>query len=190
MAPSATCWLLANHAFNSGSIWQKRLSLRIVLFDNLPSVLEGILAGGADQVGHHRTCNVPQNAYCFAFYRSWQDLAGSTPSGMEVENGEKVTKNVGCTSAWALSQRHGRKSSNAAPQLLLTAVEAARVLSISPRTLWTLTKSGDNPVIQVGSRSIRYSVDDLKAWIGRKRQGGVGAPETDQVPQGQNGVRA
>jgi len=49
-------------------------------------------------------------------------------------------------------------------KLLLTATEAARVLSVSPRTLWSMTASGELPVVRV-RRSVRYSVDALREWI-------------------------
>jgi len=48
--------------------------------------------------------------------------------------------------------------------LLLTPREAAKALSISERTLFDLKKNGELPVILIG-RSVRYSVNDLKAWI-------------------------
>lgn len=51
------------------------------------------------------------------------------------------------------------------PTLLLTADQAAKALAISPRALWTLTKCGEVPSIRLG-RSVRYSVDQLREWIG------------------------
>ena len=51
---------------------------------------------------------------------------------------------------------------------LLTAREAADVLKISERTLWTLTKVKDIPAVKVG-HSVRYDQADLAKWIaGRK----------------------
>jgi len=49
-------------------------------------------------------------------------------------------------------------------KLLLTATEAARVLSVSPRTVWSMTASGELPVVRV-RRAVRYSVDALREWI-------------------------
>lgn len=40
-------------------------------------------------------------------------------------------------------------------RLLLTALEAAKTLSISQRTLWTLTQRGEVPCIKIG-RLNRY----------------------------------
>ena len=51
-----------------------------------------------------------------------------------------------------------------APLRLLRAAEAARVLAISPRKLWSLTASGDIPHVRIG-RVVRYSRLDLEAWI-------------------------
>jgi excisionase family DNA binding protein len=49
--------------------------------------------------------------------------------------------------------------------LLLTVRQAAKVLSISERTLWGLTKSGDIPAVRFGGRNVRYDPADLRAWI-------------------------
>lgn len=47
---------------------------------------------------------------------------------------------------------------------LLTVREAADLLRISDRTLWTLTSSGRLPSVRVG-RSVRYDIADLRKWI-------------------------
>ena len=52
-------------------------------------------------------------------------------------------------------------------RLLLRPKEAARALGVSERTLWGLT---DLTRIRIG-RSVRYSVDDLRAWIAGKKSG-------------------
>lgn len=51
------------------------------------------------------------------------------------------------------------------PRLLVTPREAARMLSVSERTLWGLTKRGEVPAVRVGVRSVRYSIAALQAWI-------------------------
>jgi excisionase family DNA binding protein len=56
-----------------------------------------------------------------------------------------------------------------APPLLVDAREAARLLAISPRTLWSLTKAGDVPVVRIG-RLVRYDVAGLGRWV-TERQG-------------------
>ncbi|NQV27745.1 MAG: helix-turn-helix domain-containing protein [Rhodopirellula sp.] len=47
---------------------------------------------------------------------------------------------------------------------LLTVREAADVLRVSERTLWTLTHSGELSAVRVG-RSVRYDQSDLASWI-------------------------
>jgi excisionase family DNA binding protein len=47
---------------------------------------------------------------------------------------------------------------------LLTPREAARVLAVSERTLWGLTRSGQIPCVRIG-RSVRYDPADLRRWI-------------------------
>jgi excisionase family DNA binding protein len=49
--------------------------------------------------------------------------------------------------------------------LLLTSRQAARILSLSERTLFSLVKSGRIPVVQIGERGIRYDPCDLRRWI-------------------------
>lgn len=51
--------------------------------------------------------------------------------------------------------------------LLVAPREAAKMLSVCERTLFALTKSGDIPAVRIG-RAVRYSVEDLKAWIKKK----------------------
>ena len=50
-------------------------------------------------------------------------------------------------------------------RLLLTAREAARAMSISERTLWSLTSPrGEIPAVRLGS-AVRYALADLEAWV-------------------------
>jgi excisionase family DNA binding protein len=48
--------------------------------------------------------------------------------------------------------------------MLLTVRQAAKVLTLSERTLFTLTKSGAIPAVRFG-RAVRYDPADLRAWI-------------------------
>lgn len=59
------------------------------------------------------------------------------------------------------------------PRLLLSPRDAARALSICPKTLWSWTAPrGPIPAINIG-RSVRYAVSDLQAFIeSRRAQGG------------------
>ncbi|HEX4000189.1 MAG TPA: helix-turn-helix domain-containing protein [Pirellulales bacterium] len=58
--------------------------------------------------------------------------------------------------AWCRSQPDG--------QLLWDAGEAAERLGISPRTLWSLTKSSTIPSVKVG-HLVRYCPTMLREWI-------------------------
>jgi excisionase family DNA binding protein len=50
------------------------------------------------------------------------------------------------------------------PKLLWTCREAAAALSVSERTLWTLTDQGKIPCLRIG-RSVRYDPGDIRSWI-------------------------
>ena len=55
--------------------------------------------------------------------------------------------------------------------LLVNAKTAAAMLSISARSLWSLTNCGEIPHVRIG-RSVRYSIDDLHDWIASHTTGG------------------
>lgn len=48
--------------------------------------------------------------------------------------------------------------------LLLGRRDAALVLGLSERRLWSLTKSGEISHVRVGRRTL-YDPDDLRAWV-------------------------
>ena len=48
--------------------------------------------------------------------------------------------------------------------LSVRARDAARMLGLSPRTLWALTKANQVPHVRVG-RSVLYPVEQLKKWL-------------------------
>ncbi len=51
------------------------------------------------------------------------------------------------------------------PKLLVTARDAARLLSVCEKTLWSLTAPrGPLPAVRIG-RAVRYDVADLRAFI-------------------------
>jgi excisionase family DNA binding protein len=52
-----------------------------------------------------------------------------------------------------------------AGKLLLTEKEAARLLSVSTRTLWSLRAAGKIPYVRIAATGIRYSRDDLIRFI-------------------------
>ena len=73
--------------------------------------------------------------------------------------------------AWAPlmgSQKDGFEEA----KLLLSIRETAKCIGVSEKTLWTLTAPrGPIPAVRIG-RAVRYSPDDLRAWIKQCRQEG------------------
>lgn len=59
--------------------------------------------------------------------------------------------------------------------LLLTPKEAAQMLAISERTLWTLSNSGSIPRLKIGA-SVRYKFKDLEKFVEAKA---VASPQKD-----------
>ena len=57
-------------------------------------------------------------------------------------------------------------------RLLLSARDAARALSISPRTLYSRTQDGTLPCVRLGGRRL-YDPRALTAWIERQQAGGA-----------------
>ncbi|MFN3152117.1 helix-turn-helix domain-containing protein [Bremerella sp.] len=59
-------------------------------------------------------------------------------------------------------------------RFLISAAEAAELLSISPRTLWTLTQSGEISTVRIGRR-VMYSPSVLRRWVRERSTGGKNA---------------
>ncbi len=57
-------------------------------------------------------------------------------------------------------------------QLLLSTKQAAEMLAISKRKLWSMTVGGELPHLRIG-RSVRYPVGDLQTWIAKNTKGGA-----------------
>ena len=59
---------------------------------------------------------------------------------------------------------------------LLNSKEAAKFLSVSPRTLWSLTfeRTPGVPYFRIG-HSVRYSQSDLLAWLGQQTPNQAGS---------------
>lgn len=55
--------------------------------------------------------------------------------------------------------------------LLVANGEAARILSIGKRKLWSETNCGNIPCVRIG-RAVRYSVEALRQWIAEQSVGG------------------
>ena len=58
---------------------------------------------------------------------------------------------------------------------LVSPRQAARLLSVSERTLYAFTRNGTIPVVRLG-RSVRYSLDDLREWIRSRSEKKCGNP--------------
>ena len=54
---------------------------------------------------------------------------------------------------------------------LIDSREAAAILGLSRRTLWTLYNRGEIPVVRIG-RAVRFDPADLRAWVETKKGGG------------------
>ena len=65
-----------------------------------------------------------------------------------------------------------------AARLLITSPEAAKLMTISERTLFTLRKEGDLPYVRIG-RSIRYDPRDIGVWIERHKSVGGASAHND-----------
>ena len=68
------------------------------------------------------------------------------------------------------------------PALLVSSKEAARLLSISERTLWSLTDSGRLPCVKIG-KAKRYSIPAIEKFIEQQTQPAP-KPDTNQPIQG------
>ena len=58
--------------------------------------------------------------------------------------------------------------------------EAARILGVSPRTLWGWTKAGLVPCVRVGTgkrKTVLYSVADLQVWLTRQTEATKGGTQ-------------
>ena len=62
---------------------------------------------------------------------------------------------------------------------LLTPREAAEMLRVSERTLWTLANAGAVPVVRFG-RATRYDPDDIRALIASRKSTATTAPPMAQ----------
>jgi len=65
---------------------------------------------------------------------------------------------------------------------LLNERQAARVLGVSPRTLWGLASRGEVPFVRVGKTSKRYDPSDLRAYCERNRVVGTVADPARREP--------
>jgi hypothetical protein len=78
--------------------------------------------------------------------------------------------------ARALDDCGGSEETGIGP-LLVGADKAAGLMSISPRKLWSLTKSGEVPHVRIGRR-VMYRPESLRAWLAKQEQWGGGGGES------------
>jgi excisionase family DNA binding protein len=55
-------------------------------------------------------------------------------------------------------------------RLLVDQEEAARLMSVSPRTVYNLRKAGRLQAVRIGSTGVRYDIADLRAFIDEAKQ--------------------
>jgi excisionase family DNA binding protein len=58
------------------------------------------------------------------------------------------------------------------PVLALRPADAAKAIGLGTRAFWTLTASGEIPVVRVG-RAVLIPVDGLRAWLTARTEGGA-----------------
>ena len=70
----------------------------------------------------------------------------------------------------ANAKSDGTLSPNPSP-LLVGMNDAARMLGVSARTLWSMANSGELPTVRV-RRRVLFNVEALRAWIDAQTKGG------------------
>jgi predicted DNA-binding transcriptional regulator AlpA len=75
----------------------------------------------------------------------------------------------------------GRPQPASEPAVALAVPEAAaaRLLSLSPRTLWGLRRKGDGPRHARIGGSIRYSVAELHRWLAERQSASAASEKGD-----------
>jgi predicted site-specific integrase-resolvase len=69
---------------------------------------------------------------------------------------------------------------NTQPRLAIRPRDAARMLGVSPRTLWGWTEAGIIPCVRIGTgkrRTVLYPVANLQAWLTRQIEGTKGGEQ-------------
>jgi excisionase family DNA binding protein len=65
--------------------------------------------------------------------------------------------------------------------LSLRARDAARLLGLSERALWSLTNRGEIPCVRIG-RAILYPVDSVREWLAQRARASVRKPKAKDEP--------
>jgi excisionase family DNA binding protein len=66
-----------------------------------------------------------------------------------------------------------RKADQKAEPMLMPVGEAARLLSISQRSVWRLADRGELPRVQLGARAVRFRRVDVEKVAGLHPEGGI-----------------
>lgn len=92
-------------------------------------------------------------------------------SGKDAKGLGAVGSVAGTRGEWSASTgRNGDAVASSARRLLI-AREAAAMLRISDRRLWTMTNAGEVPHVRLGRR-VLYPLDQLGSWIDAQIRGG------------------
>jgi excisionase family DNA binding protein len=54
---------------------------------------------------------------------------------------------------------------------LMDIIDAAKMLCVSPRTVWAMTRDGGLACVRIGRR-VLYAPEDIQAFVDRSREGG------------------
>jgi excisionase family DNA binding protein len=66
-------------------------------------------------------------------------------------------------------------------KLLWTRREAAEALSVSERTLWTLTDDEKIPCVRIG-RCVRYDPEDIRRFIETQKGNSASGQDGEEIP--------
>jgi excisionase family DNA binding protein len=62
-----------------------------------------------------------------------------------------------------------------APDPLIDAKAAGKILAISEQTVWAMAKRGELPCVRFGKKITRFDRSDLLAWVGRHKIAAINA---------------
>ena len=71
----------------------------------------------------------------------------------------------------SISKRSVGESARALQPSLLKPHDAAALLNVSARSLWSLYNRGEIPVVRIG-KAVRFDPADLERWIADRKTGG------------------
>ena len=86
-------------------------------------------------------------------------------------NSTQSTPGVAMTAGWTVGKQNVLEEVADVPVLALRPKQAARMLGIGERLLWSKTNAGEIPHARIG-RAVVYPVDALRAWLNHQAEGG------------------